>query len=333
MRTVRTLIVILSLTVATSASAGAQVFRMAEMNAAQLARLDTARTVFVVPGGLIEEHGPYLPVNADGYRNERIAEDVAAAVAARPGWKAVIFPVVPLGSGSFEVVAGRPGFPGSAPVRASTLRDVFMDLADGFGERGFRRVFVVNGHGDPNHNRAMDVAGDYFRDTYGGFMVHLLGRRGCQAESVGSPPAALWSPQAAAADAGSPHAGAQESSRTLYLRPDLVDSAYRRAPDVTAADLGAWRAAASKPDWPGYVGAPRFTSLELGRWIYRNESAGCTALALRLLDGTDERTVPRYADEMRAIPPLRAVLDEQLRDEDARAARQARWLERAPKRP
>jgi creatinine amidohydrolase/Fe(II)-dependent formamide hydrolase-like protein len=317
----------------TQSPAGAQVLRMAEMNAAQAGRLDPARTVFILPGSIVEEHGPYLPVYADGYRNERIAEDVAAAVAARPGWAAVIFPTVPLGSGSFELVAGRAGFPGSAPVRASTLRAVFMDLADELGSRGFRRVFVVNGHGDPNHNRALDLAGDYFRDTYGGFMVHLLGRRGCQAESVGAPPAALLGAEASAADAGSPHAGATESSRTLYLRPDLVDTAYTRARDITAPDPAAWSAAARSPEWPGYVGAPRFTTWELGRWIYARESAGCTALALRLLDGTDEREVPRYADEMRAIPPVRAALDELLRAEEARAARQARWLESAPKRP
>jgi hypothetical protein len=81
------------------------------------------------------------------------------------------------------------------------------------------------------------------------------------------------------------------------------------------------------------VGAPRFSSWELGRWVYANEARGCTALALRLLEGLDERTVPRYADEMRSIPPVRELVDGLLRDEEARAARQARWLERAPKRP
>jgi hypothetical protein len=59
----------------------------------------------------------------------------------------------------------------------------------------------------------------------------------------------------------------------------------------------------------------------------------CGALALRLLDGLDERSVPRYADEMRAIPPLRAMLDADLRAEAAQGARQARWRASAPKRP
>jgi creatinine amidohydrolase len=327
-------LLVFTLAAAFAAPAGAQVLRFEEMDAASIGRLDRARTVVIIPGGILEEHGPLLAVNADGYRNERIAQDVAAAVAARPGWTAVVLPTVPLGSSGFERMAGRPGFPGSVPVRASTLQAVFTDFADALGAQGFRHVFVVHGHGDPNHNRALDLAADYFNDTYDGVMVHLLGRVGCQAESVGNPPEALFGAAAAAADAGSPHAGALETARTWYLRPELVDSvALRRAPDVTAAGPGEWAEAGQAPDWPGYVGAPRFATLELGRWIYEREAANCTRMALRLLDGADEATIPRYADQMRAIPPVREIMDAQQREDDVQAERQARWRAQAPARP
>lgn len=312
----------------------AQVLRFAELDAEAIGRLDRARTVVIIPGGILEQHGPLIPVDADGIRNERIADDVAAAVAARPGWTAVILPTVPLGASGFERMAGRAGFPGSVAVRASTLQAVFSDMADALGAQGFRWIFVVHGHGDPDHNRALDLAGDYFNDTYGGTMVHLLGRLGCQAESVGAPPAALFGPQAAAADAESPHAGALETARTWYLRPELVDSVeLRNARDVTAPGPPAWAQAGSAPDWPGYVGAPRYATLELGRWIYERESAGCTGLAMRLLDGADESTIRRYADEMRAIPPVREAMDAQQREDDAQGERQARWRAQAPRRP
>ena len=36
--------------------------------------LDRARTVVLIPGGIFEEHGPLIPVNADGYRNEQEVE-------------------------------------------------------------------------------------------------------------------------------------------------------------------------------------------------------------------------------------------------------------------
>ena len=57
-------------------------------------------------------------------------------------------------------------FPGTYAIRSSTLRSVFMDLASELGEQGFRWIFVVHGHGAPNHNRMLDQAGDYFHDTY-----------------------------------------------------------------------------------------------------------------------------------------------------------------------
>jgi creatinine amidohydrolase/Fe(II)-dependent formamide hydrolase-like protein len=325
---------VLALTGTFAAAANAQVLRFEEMDAGAIGRLDRARTVLIIPGGILEEHGPLIAVNADGYRNERIAQDIAAAVAARPGWTAVMLPTVPIGARAFEQMAGRPGFPGSVAVRPATLQAVFTDMADALGAQGFRNVFVVHGHGDPDHNRALDLAGDYFNDTYDGLMVHLLGRVGCQAENVGDPPQSLFGAEAAAADAGSPHAGALETARTWYLRPDLVDSvALRRARDVTAPGPEAWVAAAAAPDWPGYVGAPRFATLELGRWIYERESAACTSMALRLLDGTDEATIPRYADQMRSIPPVRAAMDAQQRQDEAQAERQARWQAQAPPRP
>ena len=108
-------------------------------------------------------------------RTNALTEDLAAAIAKRPGWAAVVFPIIPLGSDGANRIGGKYVFPGSYSIRSTTLRAVFMDLATEFGEQGFRWLFVIHGHGSPNHNRALDQAGDYFRDTYGGHMVNLTG--------------------------------------------------------------------------------------------------------------------------------------------------------------
>ena len=50
-----------------------------------------------------------------------------------------------------------------------------MDLAWELGEQGFRWILVVHVHGAPLHIGALDEAGDYFHDTYGGRMVNLWG--------------------------------------------------------------------------------------------------------------------------------------------------------------
>lgn len=49
-----------------SFAAKAQIYRIAEMNAEQIKNLDKAKTVVILPGGILEEHGPFLPAFTDG---------------------------------------------------------------------------------------------------------------------------------------------------------------------------------------------------------------------------------------------------------------------------
>ncbi|HEV2863844.1 MAG TPA: creatininase family protein, partial [Pyrinomonadaceae bacterium] len=153
----------------------AQIYRVAQMNAEQIRALDRQKTVVVLTGGILEEHGPHLPSFTDGYSNEWLAQRLAEAIVERTGRPVLMFPTIPFGHEGANEIGGKHVFPGTYSVRRTTLRAVFMDLATELGEQGFRRVFVVHGHGAPFHNLMLDQAGDYFRDTYGGLMVHLRG--------------------------------------------------------------------------------------------------------------------------------------------------------------
>jgi creatinine amidohydrolase/Fe(II)-dependent formamide hydrolase-like protein len=155
--------------------ATAQVLHVEDLNTRQIRELDRTHTAIILPGGILEEHGPYLPAFTDGYLSQRLAADVARAVAARPGWKALVFPQISLGAEPYNHLGGKASFPGSYPVRAATLRAIFMDLAGELGEQGFRWILVAHVHGAGLHNRALDQASDYFHDTYGGRMAHLWG--------------------------------------------------------------------------------------------------------------------------------------------------------------
>jgi len=152
-----------------------RVYRLAEMNTDQIRALDRDRTVILIPGGIMEEHGPYLPSYSDGYQNERYTTDLAAAIGRRPGWAAVVFPPIPLGSSGANSVGLRFPFPGTYAIRPETLRAIFMDLGAELGEQGFHWIFLIHMHGAPDHNQALDDAGEYFRDVYGGRMVNLAG--------------------------------------------------------------------------------------------------------------------------------------------------------------
>ena len=177
MRVLRYRAFVVVIACAMRSSASAQVHHLKELSdqSKRSRRSTRSRTVVLMPGGILEEHGPYLPSFTDGYFNESVAQRLAEAIVARPGWNVVMFPTIPLGVGGANEIGRQHVFPGTYAVRSTTLRAVFMDLATELGEQGFRWIFIVHTHGAPNHNRMLDQAGDYFRDTYGGHMVHLMG--------------------------------------------------------------------------------------------------------------------------------------------------------------
>ncbi|MEP6703569.1 MAG: creatininase family protein, partial [Acidobacteriota bacterium] len=94
-------------------TADGQIFRVAEMNTKQIQGLNKQKTVVILPGGVIEQHGPFMPSFSDGYLNERLSRDFADAVVARPGWAVLMFPTIPLGTGGANEIGYKNVFPGS----------------------------------------------------------------------------------------------------------------------------------------------------------------------------------------------------------------------------
>jgi creatinine amidohydrolase/Fe(II)-dependent formamide hydrolase-like protein len=279
----------------------------------------------LVPGGIMEEHGPYLPSYSDGYQNERYTADLAEAIASRPGWTAVVFPAIPLGSSGANAIGGKFPFAGTFAVRPETLRAIFMDLGAEFGEQGFRWVFLVHMHGAPEHNQALDDAGEYFRDTYGGRMINLSGL------DTGSDPGVdvmmtNASPEALAEEGVGGHAGLLETSRVMAVRPDLVPSTVAEAPSITGRDLPELFSLAARPAWPGYVGAPRHATPDLGRRIFEADSGWLVSIALRLLDGeADERKIARVSARMQN-PDVATALGPSKQRDAGIAKQQQEWI-------
>ena len=280
----------------------AQIYHVKEMNTEQIRGLDREKTVVILPGGILEQHGPYLPSFTDGYMNERLTQDLANAIVERPGWKVLVFPIIPLGAGGANIIGEKYVFPGSYAVRPSTLRAVFMDLAIELGEQGFRWIFVVHLHGGSAHNQALNQAGDYFEDTYKGHMINLTGHP-LAFEARRDEVFKLMSEEERREDASSTHAGLNETSRLLFLRPDLVNPAYKNAPPITPRDAKHRLEIAKAEGWPGYFGSPRLASAAFGAKAWRIASSGTIDLALKILDGFDYRQPPRRVDTTRAPEP------------------------------
>ena len=300
----------------------AQIRNLQELNATDIQGLDLQRTVVIIPGGILEEHGPYLPSFTDGYVNEYLSRHVAEAVVARPGWTVLLFTVIPLGDGGANQVGKKQVFAGTYHVHFSTLRAVFMDVASELGEAGFRWVFVVSAHGALRHQQALDQASDFFTDAYGGKMVHLTGL-----VPTSPTPSILNLTDAERQQNGlDVHAGMTETSEMLFLRPELVAPGYRHAQPQSGSS---WRELVDlgmRPGWPGYFGAPALATAARGAAILRSQSQDFAKLALRILDGFDYRTLQRRADQQltdEAIKDCNAAADEHARTVQVK---QLAWL-------
>ena len=315
----------LSFLLALSRLASAEILHVADLNTRQIRALDRGKTVVLLPGGFLEEHGPYLPAFTDGILSDRLTKELARAIAAkRAGWTVLVFPQITVGSSGSNELGGHFTFPGTYAVRPATLRAVFMDLASELGDQGFRWIFVVHVHGAPLHNRALDEAGDFFRDTYHGTMVHLWGL----VPVLGGWGDALQSlTDAQKKEEGvSLHAGMDETSLMLYLRPDLVSPAFKKAAVVTGHTLQESFDVTKPADWDGYLGSPRLGSAAMGKKIWTSFASAATDHALKILDGTDPAQFQRYADLL-AKNPLYQQWIKAAADRDASlGAKQSDWL-------
>ena len=317
----RTAILILFVLSTLSVTATGQVYRLAELNTKQIEALPRDKTVIIMPGGVMEQHGPYLPSFSDGYMNEWWSERLAEQVASQPGWAAVLFPTIPLGDGGANEIGFRYVFPGTYGVRVKTLRSVYMDLGSELGEQGFKWILVVQSHGSPMHNLALDQASEYFRDTYrGGVMVNLFGL--VFADSADPDlPAELRKENGIDI-----HSGASETSRIIFLKPNLVDVAYRRATPISVTDPTKFSVLAAKDDWPGYFGSPRLATPEFGKSLMEARLASAIKIVKSILNGADPAKLPRYADE--AMKSEAQVADRAFAHDEALEKRQQAWLDK-----
>ena len=308
----------------------AQVRNVGDLDTRQIQALDRSRTVIVLQGGMLEEHGPYLPAFTDGILSAQLTSELAAGIVkSRPGWTALVFPPISVGASGSNEIGRQYSFSGTYAVRPSTLRAAFVDLASELGEQGFRWVMIVHVHGSPLHIGALDDAGDYFRDTYGGTMVNLWGLLPVLGGWGGA--MSVMTPAEKAADGLSLHAGMDEHSLMLHLRPDLVARDYRTAPPVAGANYADAFAVARQPGWPGYLGAPHLATAAFGKRIWDAFSGATLRTTLEILDGKDPASYPRYLTYLKKLPQYQEwISTSQTRDSTA-GKKLGDWLARRPR--
>jgi creatinine amidohydrolase len=208
----------------------------------------------VLPVGATEQHGPHLPVGTDRFAVEAIAR--AAAEATADQIPVVVTPTLPFGSSSHHLP-----FSGTLSLSTETYLRVVMDLAESLIIDGFRRIFILNGHGG-NHEliqlAARDLAlkhpahlaaASYWTIAWDGFVA-------VKGDTPGRMPG---------------HAGVFETSLVMALRPDLVHEPrpHRNLSDEPVTTTFAARYRAEHHGFwqeiTGYTDSPDQGTAELGR--------------------------------------------------------------------
>ncbi|MCI0622088.1 MAG: creatininase family protein [Acidobacteria bacterium] len=268
---------------------------VADMSFDEVEAAAKRNAIVLWPLGVIEEHGPHLPLGTDIY-NSYLRMKQAARLLRERGIEVVIAP--PMYWGINEATGS---FGGSFTVRPSTLKAIIEDTFFSLRKDGFQAVYIIGGHGDTLHNRTILEAVWEARSTTGmrGFVLLDIPR---MAQRLGVAPEqcaeeerrrqfpvcahvlALPDPPAPPGAASGPpprldtHAGAGETSMVWSFFPELVNAQVipkLEPTDYGVEDLMEWRKGwdnARQKTPLGYFGDPRSADPARGEQLLRGST-------------------------------------------------------------
>ncbi len=185
--------------------------RLADLRAPEVAGALTDRSILVLPLGAVEQHGPHLPFSTDLV----VAEAAAEAVVDRYGDEHDLWLLPTL---AFTKSNEHAWSSGTVWLSAETMLSVLRDIARSLAMTPARKLAFVNGHG--GNSALLNVACREVRLAHGfeTFLVHPF-----------VPPDHGGESRAPNELGMGIHAGYDETSMLLHLRPDLVDLSVAEA--------------------------------------------------------------------------------------------------------
>jgi creatinine amidohydrolase len=307
---------------------GSRIFKLEELAWPEIDALDRQRTLFILPVGMVEQHGPHLPVGADTMGVMYEANAAAARVSrALPEWNVVMMPVMNYGQGGANQLGNISVHPGTYGIRQSTLRALVADVGGQIAQNGFKWIFVLNGHGAPTQNVALNEACDFVSETFRVTMLHLtaLFRGDAAIQARGDKMNATYFRADALSSFGMDvHAGVSETSGMLAVRPDLVRPVFKSLPSRAGRSFEELRQIATTPGWQGYLSSPAAATAAHGRAVEEWWIEGFTELMLRAVRG-ENMFLPARVPE--TVPPdVASILEKDLANEAAFGAKLETWL-------
>jgi creatinine amidohydrolase len=194
-------------------------YLMGQMTWPELKQVVAEGRIAVMPAGIIEQHGPALPLDTDIF----LADEITKLAAARVPEKVCVVPPIVHGHSPHHM-----DFPGTLTIDPLRMVEYVLDVCMSLAHHGFTKLLIVNGHG--SNAPVLDLVA---RQA----IIKTEGRMAC---------ASLFYMQSkeyeAVAKAEFPelfgrwgHGDAIETSLYMGLRPDLVQ--LEKAHDDPVTDL------------------------------------------------------------------------------------------------
>lgn len=220
--------------------------------------------VAVLPIGATEQHGPHLPLGTDSFLvsdfARRSAEGLSDTV------DAIVTPTLSIGFSPHHKSIGP-----TLTLGAATAQTLLDDVCASLVHSGFRKVFILNGHG--GNAELVTLAA---RTLVASFGVEA---------AAGTYWTMAWEDLVAAGVHPGGHAGVFETSLMLALRPDLVGDLPSRPGVTDVASIGARPSyyRESPSTWTridGYTDDPSLATRDRGA-VYADAIAATVTNALR----------------------------------------------------
>lgn len=185
-------------------SAAPEPILLANLTSPQMGELLPSLEMVLIPVGAHEQHGPALPVSTDALTATVIAQLTGTLLAPR----VAVAPTIPWGVSWHHL-----GRPGTISLHEDTLIRIVRDHIDSLYRQGIKRFVLVNTHG--GNNPALTVAAEQAKRELGVPLVVPIYAYSLLANAT----------REVMGESAIGHAGGDEASAILAIRPDLVDRA------------------------------------------------------------------------------------------------------------
>jgi len=179
-----------------------------EMTTSRFEECMDQNTLAIVPFGILEEHGPHLPLGTDTIQAIHMVDMLEEELEKR-GIRTMVFPPVHYGQS-----CSTRHHPGSIVIRSETLYAISYDILSELIRQGFKNILFLSGHAGSIHMKAIDRAGhDIVDGREEELKLMILSDYFIAYELLGT----MGIPK------GDGHGGTIETARVMAARPELVD--------------------------------------------------------------------------------------------------------------